>query len=214
MSAKRYFKKLFITLNLLFFLSMASDLSATDLGVMGETYPILEMDFIDFIQSRASQIQQNGAWQSLQRHATQKAIAYRDRPTRVAGITRATQMKNWKYDPSIILDHDVVSPDGKLIAVAGTRVNPLHYISLKKALLFYSSDDEAQVKWALEEDKKLNGKDKLILVNGSVLNEEARFKKPIYFDQSGQLTSHFGITHVPAKIMQEENILRITEIKL
>jgi type-F conjugative transfer system protein TraW len=187
---------------------------ANDLGVMGETYPILEMDFLDFIQSRIEQIQKNGQWQALQNRATQSAISYRDRPPRVVGITRARETKSWKYDPSIVLDHDVISPDGKLIAVAGTRVNPLNFITVTKTLIFYDSDDETQVKWVLEQDKKLNGKDKLILINGSALDQEKRFKKPIYFDQSGKLTSRFSITHVPAIVYQEGTVLRVAEIKL
>jgi conjugal transfer pilus assembly protein TraW len=187
---------------------------ANDLGVMGETYPILEMDFLDFIQSRIEQIQKNGQWQALQNRATQSAISYRERPPRVVGITRARETKNWKYDPSIVLDHDVVSPDGKMIAIAGTRVNPLNFITVTKTLIFYDSDDETQVKWVLEQDKRLNGKDKLILINGSVLDQEKRFKKPIYFDQSGKLTSRFGITHVPAIVYQEGTVLRVAEAKI
>lgn len=187
---------------------------ANDLGVMGETYPILEMDFLDFIQSRIEQIQKNGQWQALQNRATQLAISYRDRPPHVVGITRARETKNWKYDPSIVLDHDVVSPDGKMIAIAGTRVNPLNFITVTKTLIFYDSDDATQVKWVLEQDKKLNGKDKLILIKGSVLDQDKRFKKPIYFDQSGKLTSRFGITHVPAIVYQEGTVLRVAEVKI
>ncbi len=187
---------------------------ANDLGVMGETYPILEMDFLDFIQSRIEQIQKSGQWQALQNRAIRSAISYRERPPRVVGITRARETKIWKYDPSIVLDHDVISSGGKMIAVAGTKVNPLNFITINKTLIFYDSDDETQVKWVLEQDKKLNGKDKLILINGSVLDQEKRFKKPIYFDQSGKLTSRFGITQVPAIVYQEGMALRVVEVKI
>lgn len=184
---------------------------AYDLGVMGETYPIIEVDFLQFIQSRVDMMQKNGQWQSLQRHIQRDAIHYRDRPKVVAGLVRATETKIWKFDPSIVLDHDVTTPEGKLIAMAGTHVNPLIYVSLSKALIFYNADDPDQVKWAIQQDKKLKGHDKLILVNGSVLIEEKRFKNPIYFDQSGRLTSRFGITHVPAIVVQDGLALRIKE---
>ncbi len=211
-------EKMIIHLSSIFILILCVFITKTiyayDLGVIGETYPILEMDFLDFIQSCIEEIQKNGQWQALQRHATQAAISYRDRPPQVADITRASVTKIWKYDPSITLDHDVISPDGKLIAVKGTRINPLNFIALTKPLIFYNGDDEDQVKWVLEQDRKLNGKDKLILVNGSVLNQEKKFKKPIYFDQSGKLTSRFGITHVPAKVEQDGLVLQISEIEL
>jgi conjugal transfer pilus assembly protein TraW len=65
-----------------------------------------------------------------------------------------------------------------------------------------------------DQDKKLKGRDKLILINGSVLDQEKHFKKPIYFDQAGKLTSRFGITHVPAIITQEGMKLIVTEVML
>ena len=84
----------------------------------------------------------NGQWQHLQHHVQQEAIQYRDRPTSVIGIARATVTKSWTFDPSIVLDHDITTPEGKLIAKSGTRVNPLIYISLSKSLIFYNGDDE------------------------------------------------------------------------
>lgn len=193
---------------------ITGNIYAKDCGVMGETYPIKEIDFLDFIQSRIEAMQKNGQWQSLQNRVQQNAIHYRDRPMKVAGISRARETKNWKFDPSIVLDHDVTTSDGKIIAIAGTHVNPLRYITLSKTLIFYNGDDKEQVKWVIEKDKKLKGRDKLVLVNGSVLLQEKQFRKPIYFDQSGTLTSRFGITHVPAYVTQEGLVLRITEVKL
>ncbi len=84
---------------------------------------------------------------------------------------------------------------------------------MSKVLIFYDADDKDEVKWVVDVDKKLGGHDKLILVNGSLLTEEKRFLKPIYFDQGGKLVNHFGIQHVPAAISQEDRSLRITEVK-
>src|SRR5262245_30145704 len=97
---------------------IVGDIYAKDCGVMGETYPIKEMDFLYFIQSRIETMQKNGQWQLLQNRVQQNAIHYRDRPMKVEGISRAHETKNWKFDPSIVLDHDVTTPDGKIIAIA------------------------------------------------------------------------------------------------
>jgi conjugal transfer pilus assembly protein TraW len=203
-----------IVLMLLISISMLHPAFAKDLGVMGETYPIVEIDFLEFIQSRASAFQQTGQWQHLQNKIQQDAIQYRDRPKRVSGILRVQNTKSWLFDPSIRLDHDVRTPDGKLIAYSGARVNPLALMTLSKALIFYNGDDPDQVAWVMAQDKALKGKDKLILVNGSVLQQEKRFNKSIYFDQERRLTSRFGITHVPAIIIQEGSKLRIKEVAL
>lgn len=183
-----------------------------DLGVMGETYPIMEMNFLDFIQSRATKILQTGEWKMIQENAEQKAKKLRDRPHPVEGISRTTDAKSWYFDPSIVLDNDIKSYDGKVIALKGTRVNPLVYISLSKVLLFYNSDGPVQIRWAKTQDKKFNGKTKLILINGSILNQEKQLKKVIYFDQEGKLTTHFGIKHVPAMVLQDGLKLTILEV--
>jgi len=199
---------------MLFCMLMIEDIYAKDCGVMGETYTIIETDFLEFIQSRIESMQQNGKWQQVQVNMQQHAIQYRDRPHAVKNISRAEEVKSWKFDPSIVLDHDLTTHEGKLIARAGTRINPLEYMSLSKTLIFFDGDDETQVKWVIELDKKLKGRDKLILVNGSVINQEKKFSQSIYFDQSGTLTLRFGITHVPATVTQNGLRLRITETRL
>src|SRR6185437_14514015 len=98
-------KKRKMILMLLISISMLHPAFAKDLGVMGETYPIVEIDFLEFIQSRAATFQQTGQWQNLQNKIQQDAIQYRDRPKRVSGISRAQNTKSWLFDPSIRLDH-------------------------------------------------------------------------------------------------------------
>lgn len=187
---------------------------AKDLGAIGQVYPINEVDFLDFIQSRALAMQQNGLVTKLQNDMQKSAALYRDRPTAVVGLTPAIESKSWLFDPSIVLDHDVISQDGKIIATQGTRVNPLVHVSLSKTLIFYDADDKKEIEWVTQLDKKLKGKDKFILVKGSILNEEKRLSKQVYFDQSGRLIARFNIKHVPALVSQEGAYLRISEVKL
>ncbi len=187
---------------------------AKNLGTIGQVYPIKEVDFLDFIQSRALAMLQNGAIAKLQNDMQKSAASYRDRPTPVGGLTPATESKSWLFDPSIVLDHDVISQDGKIIATQGTRVNPLVHVSLSKTLIFYDADDKRDIEWLAKLDKKLKEKAKFILVKGSILNEEKRLLKQIYFDQSGLLTTRFNIKHIPALVFQEGTNLRISEVKL
>lgn len=187
---------------------------AKDLGTFGDTYPIAEEDFLEFIKRRLSELEQQGQWKKVKEKMVMDAKHYRDRPTPVAGINKTTQSRTFLLNPGIILDHDVTDNNGKLIAKAGSFVNPLIFVPLTKTLIFYNADDVAQVKWALAKDRELKGKDKLILVGGSVQTEEKRFSKSIYFDQSGRLTTRFQISHVPAFVSQDGVMLKITEIKL
>jgi conjugal transfer pilus assembly protein TraW len=186
---------------------------AKNIGTIGQIYSIEETDFLEFIEGRALLMQQNGSFGNLQKAMQHRAESYRDRPNPVLGIEHAVTSKSWLFDSSIVLDRDVMAPNGSLIAAKGTRVNPLDYVSFNKTLIFYDADDKKEREWVAQIDKKLNGKDKLILVKGSVLEEEKRLSKQIYFDQAGRLISRFGIKHVPAMVSQEEKLLRISEVK-
>lgn len=187
---------------------------AKDLGVLGNTYPIAEADFYDYIQQKVKLFQNSNKWQTLQNSMQNTAVSYRNRPTKVVGITRAIESKIWMFDPSIVLDHDVTDSNNKLIARAGTVVNPLLSISLSKALLFFNGDDEEQVNWAIKKEKEQKGHVKFILVDGSPQQVEKALKKIIYFDQSGVLTARFNIKHVPAIVTQQGIKLQIQEEKI
>lgn len=194
-----------------------------DLGTFGETYPIIEQDLLELIQDRLKVLEINGSLQSLQNKLSEIAIKRIDRPKQVGKITKAIENHSWIFDPAIEVESNIKDLEGNIIVKAGTKGNPLDIISLTKTLVFYDADDKKQVTWVQGLDKKLEGKTKLILVNGSIFSQVKLFQKSIYFDQAGVLTKHFNIHHVPATVAQTELIdkeqgqlkcLKITEHKL
>ena len=90
-----------------------------------------------------------------------------------------------------------IVPVSKLVAVAVTT-----------PLVFIDGDDEAQDAWAL---KRFDDKAKLILVKGAPLELMTRRQRRFYFDQAGTLTTKFGITHVPAVVVQAGQAMRVSE---
>jgi conjugal transfer pilus assembly protein TraW len=130
----------------------------------------------------------------------------------VSNIRKTITAKSWKYDPSISVPYDLKDSEGNVFATAGTRVNPLSFRSLHTALVFYDADDSEQIDWVKRINKKYFGKTKLILVNGSVTQQEKIFHQPIYFDQQGKLTTTFNITQVPAVVYQDGMELVIAEV--
>lgn len=187
---------------------------AHDFGKVGETFSIDEEDFLKFIQARALSFANGQQWGQMQKDTVEKTKRYLDRPTPVSLITAANQNRNFVFDPSIILDHDVLNASGQFIAKKGTRVNPLLYVSLDKTLIFYNADDPKEREFVLKKEQTLKGQTKLILVNGSILEEERRLKKIVYFDQSGKLVNRFGILHTPCTVEQQGSVLKISEVKL
>lgn len=184
----------------------------TSLGVIGQVYPIQEEDFLQFILHRLETMQQNGELGKLQNQFRDNVEKHADRPYPVAHISKTLLPKSWNDDPSITVPYDLRDKEGRVFAKAGTRINPLKYITIHKPMIFFDGDDEKQVAWAQKLNKTLSGKIKLVLVKGSILKQEEKFHQPIYFDQAGRFTTRFHIQHVPAIVVQEGLHLKISEV--
>lgn len=185
--------------------------NGTSLGVVGQTYAILEDDFLQLIETRYQTMKTNGEWDKAQKAWQKQMVSYADRPNPVYGITTTTSYREYHFDPSIELSHDIISPDGQIVAKAGTVVNPLEMMTLHKTVLFIDADDQKQLLWAIQKDKEREGKTKWILVKGSITDTIKKLQRPVYFDQGGKLTTHFKIKHVPAMLQQDGLLLKIEE---
>ena len=188
--------------------------TATVIGSFGDVYPILEPDFLEFIQARLAHLQTTGelaAWRAkMQEAVKQKA----DRPTKVAGLSRAKEKRTWLIDPSLTLTRDLKDASGHVFATQGTVFNPLTQVSLSRSLVFIDGDDKKQVEWAQQENTLHPGNTQLILVNGSISEVTTHFHKAISFDQAGRLTERFRIKALPAIVTQDGLRLKIEEVAL
>ena len=182
--------------------------AAKDYGQVGTVFPIVEPDLLRVIETKLKAMQANGQFDAMNQRLRSRTEAKVRRPDPVAGIEVATRARTWLYDPSIVIDHDIRDHKGNLIAPAGRRVNPLDYVAVTTPLVFIDGDDEAQVAWAL---KRFDDRAKLILVKGAPLELMTRRQRRVYFDQAGTLTTKFGITHVPAVVVQAGQAMRVSE---
>ena len=158
-----------------------------------------------------------------------------EEPKVVANITKASKTTTHYFDPSYVLDRDVVLPSGKLLYGAGTRVNPLDHLSWSGKMIFIDERDLSQVQWLkkhhlkqtpqhendnINKDLQLTveikdqGDTKIILVGGKPLQLAGEIKHQVYFDQFGELSNRFSIAHVPAIVEQEDKQLKITQINM
>lgn len=196
------------------FLCFSQVCFAKDLGVIGQTYPIIEVDFLDWIKNKLFVMQQNGELSSAQQQLLGNTKEYMVRPKPVVMVTKATENRSFTYDPSVVVPYDITDHLGNIIYRAGTRVNPLQKMPLSKALLFFDGDDVEQCHWVQQMDSQLKGKDKLILVKGDVIAQQKVWQRVVYFDQQGLITKRLDIQHAPAIVTQQDHHLFIREIKL
>jgi len=187
-----------------------SEAIAKDLGVRGQVWEIKETDLLVYIKGKAAEFEKSGKLAAWQDDAETRARSYVETPNPVTGITNATVERSRLFDPSITVRKDILDHQSRVITRAGTTVNPLDYLPLTTSMIFINGNDPAQVSWALNVETK----NKIILTSGTVANLMRQHKRALYFDQKGLITDRFGITTVPATVIQEGRALRVREFPL
>lgn len=197
---------------LVFAVACGANVRAEDLGKIGPTYPIAERHLLDHIMSRLREKERTGELKKFEQLAKERATQSVNNPTPVPSLARTQAARTYYFDPTFVLDRNVVDENGALMFPAGTRKNPLDVVSLSKHLLFFDARDQRQVTRARELIDVYQGRVKPILVGGSYMDLMKAWKLRVYYDQEGVLVRKFGITAVPAIVSQEGQRLRIDEV--
>ena len=188
----------------------STSIFAKNLGVWGAVFPVVEQDIKEFIYDRLNQMQQNGDLEKLKKDFIRNVKNHTLRPASVAGLTVTEEPKTFYYDPTYVLDKDIIDEKGKAIAKAGTTINPLDTIKLHGVMFFLNADDKRQVKWALENAKKYDYV-KYTLVEGNIKDAGRALNNRIYFDQYGVMVQKLGIKNIPCIVKQAGKKLQIKE---
>lgn len=154
-----------------------------DFGVHGATFEIKEEGFISMIQRKLKLVD----IEKEQRKMLEIVKIRVEEPLRVANIKRTQKAQSFTYDPSYITEEDIILPDGRVLYLAGTKVNPLDHMNLDKRLIFIDGKDLLQIEWFKDQENSLNitKEDKLILIAGRPLDLQKDLDREVYFDQAG-----------------------------
>lgn len=199
---------------LLFLFLPVSMALAEDLGVIGPLHEIAERDLIEVIQGKLRAMQESGELAKMENDYRDQVISGIERPRPVSGIIHSDTTKTHFVDPTFTLDRDVVDEQGRVMYSRGMKINPLDFAGLNQVLVFFDGDDEKQREFALRSIAEEKLPVKPILVSGAPLELMREWKREVFFDQSGILSRHFGITGSPAVVRQDGKRLRVDEIRL
>ncbi len=206
-----HLRKFAISLFTLILLLMAHGVMAKNLGVRGSLYQITEPDMLTGIQTKLEVMQKSGELARENQAVLNQTVQHILRPRPVSGVSdlpkgETPQIRT--FNPSIILRKTIKDTHGDVIAVKGTRVNPLDYMDFDELLVFINGDNSSQVKWMSElinKAKSQNQKIKIILVNGNIKTTSSTLKTQVYFDQYGKLCQHFKIMHTPTLVFEPQH---------
>ena len=191
-------------------LDAAYPVTAKDLGVFGEIWPIEEPNLLVQVENALTELERSGELARLNEAARARARERLEAPPAVPGIAPARASRSWLFDPAIVVQDDFVAPDGSVIAAAGTRIEPLEIRPMTWTLLFIDGTRPVEVEWALAQVAPT----RIILLAGRPFDLAKQHRRAFYFDQGGTLTERFGLEATPARIRQEDLKLRIAEIPL
>ena len=201
------------------------DAQAKDLGVVGQVFPISEIDMLQWIQQRLRTFEQTGELGTMKQQFKETVTASVRRPSPV-GLVTTTSPEVFTVDPSLTLASDIRDTDGTLIYPKGTRINPFDtttwpamqqaskaQFQFSKTLVFFDGDDVQQSLWALdyqaahEEDTI-----KWILTGGEPETTHHQLNSRIYFDQHGSLSRKLTLKRVPSVVKQVGILWQVQEI--
>lgn len=185
-----------------------------DHGTFGEVFPINERNLVEVIQEKLLKLQADGKLETYNQQIQKKVKSQIERPAPVAGIVHTKTPRTFTYDPSITVTTDLKDHEGRVFYHKGEKVNPLHYRSMSKPLLFIDGDESMHLTWVFRMLKKYPLA-KVILTNGAPLKIMEEMGFAIYFDQHGTITKKLGIKQVPAIVIQEKDqeVLMIQEVR-
>ena len=186
--------------------------TAKDLGVRGATWRVAEPDLLEAIEARLLGMERSGEMARLEREARERARRGLEEPEPVPGIASAREERSRLFDPGITVARDIRTPDGTLLAAAGTRVNPLERMTLSRDLVFVDGRRGAEIAWALARETEGARPARIVLLAGRPLELMRRHRRAFFFDQGGRLAARFGIAATPSLVEQAGVQLRITEI--
>jgi len=173
--------------------------------ILGALFHIDETNIKDILKKRLQDINLQETEKEVQ-DRIQKSIKT---PRPVFQNCRCQKYRSWIFDPTAVLDKDIVDNKGHILKKKGSTYNFLQHTRISTQLVFIDGTDNDQMIWALKQPCS-----KIVSVNGSPIDLEEKHKVPIYFDQQGFLCRKFGITVFPARVFQEKNVLRCEEISL
>ena len=192
-------------------LLLSINAKAKDFGVVGRTSEIKEVDAIEEIKGKLSDMEARG---ELNEHneRMKKEVSDRIKSPKSLNLGRASEVREYEYDPSIEVKEDLKDARGIVFHRKGTKVNPLDVVSMPYELIFFDGEDEDQLKYVIKKYEESEIKPKLILTGGSPIKLEEEYKLDFYFDQRGVLIKQLGIKAVPAIVMQDGKVLKIREV--
>ena len=184
-----------------------------DYGARGVTYQIVEVDMIEEMRARLGSID----WDARKMGAIDRAwtnFQMMPKPNAEASAVRSV-------DPTVIVGDDITLPDGRLLASAGSRFNPLDILPFSKTIVVINASDPRQLAYAKRVAAETTNLGRGVVILTTDVDRsrgwqaykehsEALFPHRLHLLTS-EVDARFGIRVVPSHVRSEGNRFIVTE---
>jgi hypothetical protein len=189
---------------------------ALELGKVGNTYPILERDFLTALEEKAKAVD----WQAMFEAEKERLEREIGLVSLELGVTKTPNTR--RIDLTTTLNHDIKyrDKDGriKVLYPKGFRFNPFEHIESSDIFVILNGTRQVELDWyektylnseALRQNGKLNVYP--LVSKGNVLEISQRYKHP-FTKLNQEFIDRFSIKSTPTVFYKEGKFLRIDEI--
>lgn len=175
-----------------------------DLGIIGETYPIVEDDIVVELREQAKRLVPSGELMAQMRHY---------QPANLQTLPKATANRNFMVDMTYTLDHDLKDKNGKVIYPRGYTFNPLDRIRLSAILVVIDGADSDQVAWLKESPYMKNRQAKLLISGGYDFDLRRELKRPVFY-LTKDIGTRLQFKATPCVAVQKGKLMQVTEFAI
>jgi conjugal transfer pilus assembly protein TraW len=170
----------------------------------GQTFEIIEASILDVIEAK---LRDNKVTSQIKSAFERNIKAYINEP-RSKGFSHASSYRVTYFNPEVVIATSIKDSRGKVIAAAGTKINPLDNLSLNPHWLFINANYRQELSYAHKLEAAYPNL-KVILVKGSYPRTQQGFSSQVYFDQDSKITEQLKIGETPALVSRENKLLKI-----
>ncbi|MEM4134381.1 MAG: hypothetical protein QXV73_04215 [Candidatus Micrarchaeia archaeon] len=173
-------------------------------GTFGKTYSISEPDAYNEILEKVKKIDMLELTKKIQKKLPEVALVKNS-------ISKATETKVRYFVPKFTLDVDIPDGKGGILYPKGYTFNPLEYIQLRGAFLFFDANSATQIQWIKTMGYNQDLNITFLATEGDVLKASKLLETSVY-KATPIIIKKFNIVKSPSYVRQVGKALEITEI--
>lgn len=195
--------KVFIII-LIFGLLSVSLASGKNLGTIGKTYPIVELDLVEEIKAGLD-------YEKLAKVMAEQRRNYQAKD--IHALPTVKRDRTFFVDMTYTLDHDIPGENGQIMYPRGLNWNPLDYVSLQGPLVVINSEDAKQVEWFLKSPYNKNRQIKLLISAGFAAPLMKQLDRPVFY-LTKTIADRLQLAAAPCVITQNGKKMMVQEVKI